>query len=80
MGFGNIGWSGLLLIFFMAFLVFGPSRLPELAKSIGKSLQEFRKASKGLLSENEPPQTECPITEPPLNSTAAELSKPVQKD
>jgi TatA/E family protein of Tat protein translocase len=45
--FGIGGWE-MLLIGVVALLVFGPKRLPELARSLGKGLAEFRKASSEL--------------------------------
>jgi sec-independent protein translocase protein TatA len=46
--FENIGGSELLLILFVVFIFFGPKKLPELGKSIGKGLREFRGAMKGF--------------------------------
>jgi sec-independent protein translocase protein TatA len=46
--FENIGGSELLLILFIVFIFFGPKKLPELGKSIGKGLREFRAAMKGF--------------------------------
>jgi sec-independent protein translocase protein TatA len=46
--FGSIGMPELLLIFVVALLVFGPKKLPEIGKSIGKGLSEFKKASEDL--------------------------------
>ena len=45
--FGIGGWE-MVLICVVALLVFGPQRLPELARSLGKGLAEFRKASSDL--------------------------------
>lgn len=44
----NLGFGEMALIFVVALLVFGPNRLPELARSLGKSLAEFRRASNDL--------------------------------
>lgn len=46
--FENIGGSELLLILFVVFIFFGPKKLPELGKSIGKGIKEFRNAMSGL--------------------------------
>jgi sec-independent protein translocase protein TatA len=45
---GNLGFGELLLIGVVLLLFFGPSRLPELGKSLGKGIQEFKKASREL--------------------------------
>ncbi len=41
----NLGPSELIVIFVVALLVFGPKKLPELGRSLGKGLNEFRRAS-----------------------------------
>lgn len=46
--FGSLGMPELLIIGFVALIVFGPRKLPELGRSLGKSLQEFRRASNEL--------------------------------
>ena len=46
--FGSIGMPELVLIFVVALLVFGPKKLPELGKSLGKGLAEFKRASDEL--------------------------------
>jgi sec-independent protein translocase protein TatA len=43
--FGPLGGPELVLILVLALIVFGPRRLPEIGKSMGKLLAEFRKAS-----------------------------------
>ena len=45
---GSIGMPELILIFVVALLVFGPKKLPELGKSLGRGLAEFKKASEEL--------------------------------
>lgn len=48
--FGSIGMPELLIIFVIALIIFGPRKLPELGRSLGKSLAEFKKASNELRS------------------------------
>lgn len=43
--FGSLGGPELLLILVIALIVFGPRKLPEMGKSLGKMLVEFRRAS-----------------------------------
>ena len=43
--FGSLGLPELLLIFIVALIVFGPRRLPEIGKTLGKALGEFKKAT-----------------------------------
>jgi TatA/E family protein of Tat protein translocase len=46
--FGSIGMPELIIIFVIALIIFGPRKLPELGKSLGRSLSEFKRASNEL--------------------------------
>jgi sec-independent protein translocase protein TatA len=46
--FGSIGMPELIIIFVIALIVFGPRKLPELGRSLGRSLAEFKRASNEL--------------------------------
>ena len=48
MGFGSIGMPELMIILLIALIVFGPRKLPELGRSLGRSLGEFKRASNEL--------------------------------
>ena len=49
----RIGMAELLIIFLIILLLFGAKRLPEIGKSLAKTLKEFRKATKNLDKEEE---------------------------
>ena len=46
--FGSIGTPELLVILVIALIIFGPRKLPELGRSLGRSLKEFKRASNEL--------------------------------
>lgn len=75
----NLGLPEILVIGAAALLVFGPRRLPELGKSLGKGIRDFKKALEGS------PEEETPKTLPPQGDTQARSSTtqpeadPVQK-
>jgi sec-independent protein translocase protein TatA len=48
--FGPIGMPELIIILVIALIIFGPRKLPELGRSLGKSIGEFKKASNELRS------------------------------
>ncbi|MFN8063003.1 MAG: TatA/E family twin arginine-targeting protein translocase [Vicinamibacterales bacterium] len=48
--FGSIGMPELVIILVLALIIFGPRKLPELGKSLGKSIGEFKRASNELRS------------------------------
>ena len=51
--FGSIGWQEIILIILIILLLFGARRIPEVMKSLGKGVREFKKAIKGIESEVE---------------------------
>ncbi|QGQ48573.1 twin-arginine translocase TatA/TatE family subunit [Metabacillus sediminilitoris] len=48
-----MGFGSLLLIAFVALLIFGPKKLPDLGKAVGSSLREFKTATKGLADDED---------------------------
>jgi len=50
---GNIGLPSFILIFVVALIIFGPSKLPEIGKSAGKALKEFKSATKDIMNDDE---------------------------
>jgi len=70
----DIGGPEVMLILLVALLLFGSQRLPDLARSLGKSIREFKKATSGLEEElrramEAPPPN--PPPRPPVVSPAA---------
>jgi len=51
--FAMVGWQELLPIFIIVVILFGARRLPELGRSLGQGIKEFRKASKTLVDDDE---------------------------
>lgn len=45
---GPLGWPEMAFIFILALLLFGPKKLPELGRTLGKAMTEFRRASNEL--------------------------------
>ena len=45
------GTMELVVIFAVALIIFGPKRMPEIGKSVGKAMREFRKAKTDLLGD-----------------------------
>lgn len=53
MNFANIGIPGMILILIIVLIIFGPSKLPEIGKAFGRTLKEFKSATKDLIDEEE---------------------------
>ncbi|AQX55637.1 twin-arginine translocase TatA/TatE family subunit [Priestia flexa] len=53
----NLGFGEIALIVFVALLLFGPKKLPELGKAAGKTLREFKLATKGMMEDDEDDKT-----------------------
>jgi sec-independent protein translocase protein TatA len=79
---GNIGWPGLVVILLVLLLVFGPKRLPEMGRSLGRGMREFKDSITGNDSDDEPEKTELtppatPTVAPPTASTTQPESERV---
>jgi len=79
--FGSIGMPELIIIFVIALIIFGPRKLPELGRTLGKSLQEFRRASNDLRStlEEEIRLDEQKTVSPAPAAVAAPAPVPVEE-
>jgi len=75
--FGSIGMPELIIIFVIALIIFGPRKLPELGRSLGKSLAEFKKASNELKNTLE---EEIRLDEQRSTAEAAKPKEPVTHD
>jgi len=83
----SLGPLEILVIFIVALLVFGPNKLPELARQVGKGLAEFRKVQHHLKGElddaihsvmdDDKPKVAPPVTPAPVESAPVE-SAPVE--
>ena len=77
---GQLGFTEMLVIFIVALLVFGPKKLPELGKSLGKGIREFKKASDELKSswEEQVKDVQAPLND--VKKDIHEMGKDVQSD
>ena len=71
--FGSIGMPELIIILVIALIIFGPRKLPELGRSLGRSINEFKKASNELRSTLE---EEIRVEEVRDRTTAAAAATP----
>jgi sec-independent protein translocase protein TatA len=75
MNFAGIGPAEILLVLIVALLVFGPSKLPEIAKDLGKTIRKWRKALEEIQE-----VTEVSVLEPPTSpQKEAELQASAQR-
>jgi Tat protein translocase TatB subunit len=75
--FGNIGMQELIIIFVIALIIFGPRRLPDLGKSLGRSIAEFKRASNDLRNTLE---EEIRVDEQRQTKSAAAPAAPANTD
>lgn len=81
----GIGVPELVLILIIGLIVFGPGKLPEMGRTLGKGIREFRKASNALSQainapENQPQQPAAPAPQPQQPAAAPqEFAAPAAK-
>ncbi len=73
----DIGMSELVVIFIVALLVFGPKKLPELGKTLGKTILEIKKAIYGI---KEQVSSELNGMNNPAKDIKSSLSEPLDID
>ena len=54
MGTSGIGATGMMLLIIAGLLLFGPSKLPELGRAIGRTFREFKEGAREMIAEDEP--------------------------
>jgi sec-independent protein translocase protein TatA len=69
---GNIGWQGIVIILLVLLLIFGPKRLPEMGRSIGHGIREFKDSLTGNEGD-EPERVE--LAEPASTVTSEDRTK-----
>ena len=86
--FGSVGTPELLVIFVIALVVFGPRRLPELGRQLGRTIAEFKRATSELqgtlereieLDAKQKASAPAPTTEVPLTAAQSEFSDQLSK-
>lgn len=65
----GIGLPEMALIFIVALLIFGPKKLPEIGRSMGKALRSFQEASKEFENEFKREAERLEKDEPPMKAT-----------
>jgi sec-independent protein translocase protein TatA len=69
---GNIGLPEILVVLVIALIIFGPKRLPELGRSMGRGIREFRHSISGNDDEEESP------SKPPQIESSPKPAEPVE--
>ncbi len=68
---GNIGWQGLVVILIILLVVFGPKRLPEMGRSLGRGMREFKDSLSGRGDEDEDDDRERRLQAPEDEASVA---------
>ena len=71
---GNVGWPGLVVILLVLLLIFGPKRLPEMGRSLGRGMREFKDSIMGENKDEE--QAEKAELPAPASSTTTSQTQP----
>ena len=72
----NIGLPEIAIVLLIVLVIFGPKRLPQLGRSLGSGMREFKDAVTGKNKDDEPEQIEAPAAPPADHATAATADDP----
>ena len=79
--FGPIGFQEIVLVLVLALLIFGPKKIPEIARSLGKGFREFKQSTSGIVdSFNQ--EMKKPVAPPPkkISPPSEPIKTPDDKD
>ena len=62
---GNIGWEGAIIILIVLLVVFGPKRLPEMGRSLGRGMREFKDSVTGKDDDEPRELPQAPVEDDP---------------
>ncbi|HUI07148.1 MAG TPA: twin-arginine translocase TatA/TatE family subunit [Verrucomicrobiae bacterium] len=65
----EIGWTQILLVLLIVLILFGAKRIPEVMKSMGQGVKEFKKAAKDITSDDETDASAKPTAAAPKDET-----------
>ena len=71
---GPLGWPEIIIILVVLLLLFGAKRLPEMGRSLGRGMREFKEAVTG----NEPPEPTKELNSTPATQQASTTEAPSQ--
>ena len=80
LAFLNLGTTELIVILVIVLLLFGAKRLPDLARGLGRSIQEFKKASKEAENDIRQSIDEQPKSPPPANKPSGTPPPPASNN
>ncbi|MFC9707049.1 twin-arginine translocase TatA/TatE family subunit [Paenibacillus sp. JNUCC31] len=78
MGFGGIGPTGIILLVIVALLLFGPNKLPELGRAVGRTFREFKEGARDIISDDDSKRKGQEKAKP-LASESTAADKPADK-
>src|SRR5690349_21351557 len=79
--FGGLGFTELFFIFVLALIIFGPRKLPELGKTLGEALGQFKRASedfKRSWEQEDELEKRRPVQPKPAENTFAHADEPAE--
>ncbi len=77
--FPNLGMGELVLILVIALVIFGPSKLPEMGKALGRTMNEFRRASAASFADFEEVTKEVKEVKEVINKEVNQIANGTQK-